>query len=117
MTKKLETKKLIASLNQTSRKTKKAFWKNIANIIEKPTRNRVIINIDKLDMLAEKFKGKIIVVPGKILSKGELNNKAKIVSVQASSKAIEKINSKGEYLFLKDFIDDKVKVKDLVIVK
>ena len=117
MTKKLETQKLVASLNQTSRKTKKIFWKNLANIIEKPTRNQVSININRLDKLAQKFKGKTIIVPGKILSMGELSVKTKIVAIEASTKATEKINAKGELILLKDFISDKVKVKDLVIVK
>lgn len=117
MTKKLETQKLVASLEKTSRKTKKKFWKNIAEILNKPTRNKISININKLDKLAEKFKGKTIVVPGKILSNGETNNKIKVVAIEASEKAREKINSNGELILLKDFISEKVNVKDLVIVK
>lgn len=117
MTKKLETQKLIASLEKTSRKTKKRFWKNIAEIINKPTRNKININLSKLDEMGEKFKGKTIVVPGKILSNGEIKNKIKVIAIEASEKAKEKVNSKGELILLKDFISEKVNVKDLVIVK
>ncbi len=48
---------------------------------------------------------------------GELNTKTKVVAIEASQKAIEKINAKGELILLKDFISEKVNVKDLVIVK
>jgi ribosomal protein L18E len=56
-------------------------------------------------------------VPGKILSKGEFGEKAKIVSINASQKAIEKISEKGEFAYLKNFINEKVITKDLVLVK
>ena len=117
MTKKLETQKLIASLEKTSRKTKKNIWKDLANKIGKPTRNNTNINVEKLDILAKQFSGKTLIVPGKVLSKGEIDQKVKVVAVSASDAAIEKINAKGEFVLLKDFVDQKVKVSDLVIVK
>jgi large subunit ribosomal protein L18e len=118
MIKKLGTKELVAKLEKTSRKTKKAFWKNIAEILGKPTRNRVVVNVEKLDKLSEQFKGKTLVVPGKILSSGEINNKVSVVAESISERAEEKIKeAKGEFVLLKDFVDEKVKVDKLVIVK
>ncbi len=117
MTKKLETQKLIAMLEKTSRKTKKKIWKDLAERIEKPRRNTANVNVEKLDVLAKKFKGKTLVVPGKVLSKGELNEKVKVIAINASEKAIEKINAKGEFILLKDFVSEKVKVSELIIVK
>ena len=117
MTKKLETKRLIIELEKTSRATKKQIWKDLAERLGKPSRNDMDINVEKLNALAKKFKGKTLVVPGKILSKGELNEKVKIVAVSASEKAQEKINAKGEFVLLKDFISEKVKVSELMIVK
>jgi len=117
MTKKLETQKLIAELEKTSRKTKKTIWKDLAKRLGKPTRNNHDINVEKLDTLAKKFKGKTLVVPGKVLSKGELTQKVKVVGVCASEKAVDKINQSGEFVLLKDFVDEKVKVSELIIVK
>ena len=117
MTKKLETKKLIIELEKNSRKTKKGIWKDLATRLGKPTRNNVDINVEKLDTLAKKFAGKTLIVPGKVLSKGELTTKAKIVAVNASTAAKDKINQTGEFVLLKDFVNDKVKVSELVIVK
>ena len=117
MTKKIETQKLIAELEKTSRKTKKKIWKDLAERIGNPSRNDIDINVEKLDSLAKKFKGKTLVVPGKVLSKGELTEKAKVVAISASEKAIDKINAKGEFVLLRDFISEKVKVSELMMVK
>ncbi len=117
MTKKLETQKLITKLEITSRKTKKKIWKDLAERIQKPTRNNIVINIENLEKLAKKFKGKTLIVPGKILSKGEITEKATIIAISASEKAIEKISKKGEFIFLKDFVNEKVNTKELVLVK
>jgi large subunit ribosomal protein L18e len=119
MAKKLETLKLVTSLEKATKKTSAALWDDLAYRIQRPTRNRVIVNLDKLSKLVAKNKGKILVVPGKILSEGELNEKATIVAVSASETAKEKINKKGEFIALKDFVEkaEKVKVSDVIIVK
>lgn len=117
MTKKLEIIKLIAKLEKTSRKTKKKIWKDLAERMNKPTRHNVNVNIDKLNKIAKKNKGKILLVPGKILSVGNLEEKTKIVAISASNRAITKINEKGEFILLKDFVDEKTKTTDIVMVK
>ena len=117
MTKKLETQRLIIELEKASRKTKKGIWKDLAKRIGKPTRNNADINVEKLDLLAKKFAGKTLIVPGKVLSKGELTTKTKIVAISASEAAVEKINQNGEFILLRDFVDEKVKVNELMIVK
>jgi large subunit ribosomal protein L18e len=114
--KKLETRKLVASLEQKSRKDKKALWKDLAERIGKPTRHNVTVSIAKLDSMAKLNKGKILVVPGKILSDGELTEKVTIVGVTASEKATEKISQSGEFIFLKDFIQ-KGDPSKIIIVK
>ena len=117
MTKKMETLKLVASLEQTGRKTKKAIWKDLAQRISAPTRQKIDVNVDKINEMAKKCEGKILIVPGKILSSGELTKKVKVVAVDASDKAIEKISLVGEFIYLKDFVSEKVKTNELVIVK
>ena len=113
--KKLETRKLVASLEQKSRKDKKALWKDLADRLGKPTRQNVTISIAKLDTLAKANKDKILIVPGKILSDGELTQKVTIVGVCASEKATEKISQKGEFLLLKDFIEKGDASKTIIV--
>ncbi len=117
MVKKTETRKLIAMLEKKSRKNRKKIWKSIAETLEKPSRNEVKVNIEKLNKLSKKDKGKIFLVPGKVLSKGILEEKITIVGVNASQRAIQKIEKKGKFVYLKDFIEEKVSVKEIKMVK
>lgn len=113
--KKLETRKLVASLEQKGRKTQKKFWNDLANRVSKPTRQNVTISIGKLDGLAKVNKGKVLVVPGKILSDGELTEKVTIVGVTVSDKAAEKISEKGEFILLRDFIEKGDASKTIIV--
>ena len=119
MTKKLETKKLIASMEKAARQTKKLIWTDLAEKLAKPRRGKTEVNIDSINKMALAHKGKILVVPGKLLSRGTLTEKVTVVAVSASTGAQEKISAvKGEFILLKDFAlkSDKVKVSELVIV-
>ena len=116
--KKLRTRKLVASLEQKSRKTRKRFWKDLADRLSKPTRQGATVSVGRLDSLAKAKanKGKVLVVPGKVLSDGELTEKVTVVGVTASGRAAEKIAAKGEFIQLKDFIE-KGDASKTVIVK
>ena len=119
MAKKLETKKLIASMEKAARTTKKLIWTDLAEKMDKPTRGKIEVNIDSINKVALAHKGKILVVPGKLLSRGELTEKVTVVAVSASASAQEKISAaKGEFIALKDFAlkAEKIKASDLVIV-
>ena len=117
MEKKLETVKLIAKLEQATRKTENKIWKDLAERLSKPKRNNIVVNVDKLDKLSKLYKGKTLIVPGKILSVGEFSSSSTIVGVNASEKAVEKISSTGKYIPLTDFVSEKVDVKNLIIIK
>lgn len=119
MAKKLETKKLVASAEKAARQTKKLIWSDLAERLSKPTRGKIEVNIDCLEEAANNNKGKILVVPGKVLSRGELTQKVTVVAQTASASALEKIKAaKGEFISLKDFAlkAEKVKAGDLVII-
>lgn len=116
MTKKLETKKLVAGLEKKSRADGKKLWKALAERLEKPRRKKVAANIAKVNAAAKKFKGKTIIVPGKVLGKGELEEKATVVAAEASAEAQKKINAKGKFVPLKEFIE-KGEAKNTVIIK
>ncbi len=116
--KKSSTKKLIAELEQHYSKTQKKIFRAIARELSKPSRNLHAVNLRKLNSLNEKFKGKTFVVPGKVLSSGELNGKVRVAALGFSETAKQKINElKGEALSLNDLIQEKINVSELVIVK
>jgi len=72
---------------------KNKAWLKIAEILSGPRKNRTNLNLEELN---KKVKDeKIIVIPGKILSQGELDKKIKIVALGFSEKAEEKLKKSG----------------------
>ena len=100
-----ELRKLIVEL----KKTKKPIWKRIASMLEKPRRRRIEVNLWKINKFTK--EGDIVIIPGKILGFGELENKITISSFNASERAIEKINKKGKYLTIQEMTKEKGKIK------
>jgi len=72
---------------------KNKAWLNVAEILSGPRKNRTALNLEELN---EKIKSeKIILIPGKILSQGELDKKIKVVALNFSEKAKEKLKKSG----------------------
>jgi large subunit ribosomal protein L18e len=64
-------------------------WKNIAEILSSPRRMKICVNLDEIN---EKTKeGDTIIVPGKVLSEGNVDKKIRIVALNFSEKAREKL--------------------------
>ncbi len=64
-------------------------WIEIAKILSGPRKKRVEINLEDISKKAE--EGETIVIPGKVLSQGEFNKKVKIIALNFSEKAKEKL--------------------------
>ncbi len=74
---------------------KKDSWLEIARILSSPRRNRINLNLNEISLNAK--EGEIIVIPGKVLSLGEIDKKLKVVALSFSERAKEKIiNAKGQ---------------------
>ena len=112
-----ETKKIVAELEKAGRKTKQKIWIAIAVALKKPRRNRPSINLWKLEKLAKKFKGNTLVVPGKVLGYGSLEEKTSVAALEFSEKAKKEIESKGKAMSLNELLKSNEKVENLVIVK
>ncbi len=114
----LEKKKTIALLEKESRKTKEKVWGDLARTIKKPSRSLPSVNLWKLEKMAKKFRGKVLVVPGKVLSEGEIESKAIVAGYRFSEKAKEKLEKKGcTALSLRELIEKKTKPKEMVITE
>jgi large subunit ribosomal protein L18e len=68
-------------------------WIRVAEILSGPRKNRTNLNLEELNKKVEKEKS--VVIPGKILSQGELDKKIKVVALSFSEKAKEKLNKAG----------------------
>ena len=95
---------------------KKDNWNEIARILSGPRRQKINKNLDKINQEAK--DGEIIVVPGKVLSQGELKKKIKISALSFSEKAKEKIlESKSEILSILEEIKHNPEAKGIKILK
>ncbi len=86
---------LIAFLEKASRKNKAPVWKQVAGLLQKPSRKKGSVNLYEIDKHAK--EGETIIVPSKLLGIGKLSKKITIAaaSFSASAKAaIEKAGSK-----------------------
>ena len=68
---------------------KKEKWIKIAGILSGSRRKMPILNLTYINKNSK--EGDIIVVPGKVLSQGEINKKIKVVAFGFSEKAREKL--------------------------
>jgi large subunit ribosomal protein L18e len=88
----------------------------IAKILATPKKKQPVFNLTKLDKMIK--EGEKVFVPGKILSSGVLTKKAKIVSWDASEKAIEKMKeAKTEFIYLVDELESNKGLKGVKILQ
>lgn len=72
---------------------KNKSWLDVAGILSGPRRNRININLEEIDKEIE--EGETIIVPGKVLSQGEISKKGHVASLTFSDKAREKLLKAG----------------------
>ena len=70
-------------------KKQNKFWLEAAYYLTKPSRQMVSISVGKLSQLTK--EGDIVLVPGKVLSDGEIGHKITIAAHAFSEKAIKKL--------------------------
>jgi len=91
-------------------------WLRVAGILSSPRRRRINMNIGEISKKSR--EGEDIVVPGKILSQGEINKKIKIVALNFSKKAEEKLKKEDcEIITILEEIKKNPEMKGLKILK
>ncbi len=110
----IELKNLIEKLKDLAIKEKVKLWKRIARELERATRQRRSVNIYKIDKNTN--ENETALVPGKVLSEGELTKKIKVAAFNFSEKAKEKINKKGKAITIEELIKENPKGKDVRII-
>lgn len=110
----LQLKSLITELRKLSAKEKCRIWKRIAEDLEKPTRKRREANIDRLNMHTE--NGETVIIPGKVLGKGNLDHKLNVAAFRFSEGAREKINKTGKAITIQELMKSNPKGKGVKIL-
>jgi len=92
-----QLKDLIGELKKEASEKSIKLWKRLATDLEKPTRQRKAVNLNKINLLTK--ENEIVVVPGKVLSNGELQHKVTIAALNFSAQAAEKIKNSDSQIF------------------
>ena len=93
---------------------KNVAWNAVAATLTTPGRKAKTINVSDI----EAAEGSIIVVPGKILSGGEITKKVKVAALNFSEKAEEKLLKAGcELVTIIDEIKNNKEAKGVTILR
>ena len=84
---------LIGELKKRSYEQSVYLWKRIALDLERPTRQRRVVNLSRINRHTK--ENEIIIVPGKVLGTGILNHKITISAYQFSEQAKNKLEKTG----------------------
>lgn len=108
-------KQLIENLRKKSFELNAPIWKTIAEKLEKSRRKRIEVNLSDIERNTK--ENDTIIVPGKILSSGDLTKPVRIAAWQLSKEAREKIEiSKGKCLTIEELIKENPKGAGVKIV-
>ncbi len=110
----LELQKLIIELRKLSSKHKVKLWKRIAQDLERPTRIRREANLYKINKYTR--QGEVALIPGKVLSMGNLDKKITIAAYRFSKEAKEKINKIGKAITINELIKENPHGKNVRII-
>ena len=114
MTTNTYVKTLVANLKKLSIEQKINLWKRVAKDLSKPSRQTREVNISRINNYTK--DGEIIIVPGKVLSLGELDHKVTVAALNFSAAALEKINAKGKAIKIEQLMKDNPKASKVRII-
>ena len=79
------------------------FWRRIVKDLKKPSRQRRVVNLYKINQCVK--EGETIIVPGKVLSVGDLDKKVDVAALNFSNGAKEKIvGANGKAMTIKELL-------------
>ncbi len=106
---------LIHELKKQSNEKDAPIWKDIANRLEKPSKNWAEVNLNRISKYINDKETALI--PGKVLSTGDLTKKATIAAWSFSEKAVEKIkNAGGKTMTIKEIMKSNPDGKNIRIL-
>lgn len=110
-------KKTSASLVELALEMKKhTSWHDVRKVLVSSTRKMPALNLDEIDNHAK--EGDTIVVPGKVLSKGDVTKKIRICALGFSAGAREKLKkTKSEVVTIMEEVKKNPKAQGVKILR
>jgi len=106
---------LIHELKRQANENDAPIWKDIALRLEKSSRNWPEVNLDRISKYTSEKETALI--PGKVLSTGDLTKKVSIAAWSFSEKSQEKIKKAGgKYMSIEELLKNNPKGKDIRIL-
>jgi large subunit ribosomal protein L18e len=106
---------LIRFLKKQSRENKAEIWRDVAEHLAKPKRNRIAVNISHVNRCTQ--KNEMVAIPGKVLGAGEMRHPVTVAAFAFSEKAEEKIKARrGKCLSFVDLIKKNPKGSNVRII-
>jgi large subunit ribosomal protein L18e len=110
-----ELHNLIAVLRKTSAVEDVNLWKRIALDLSKSTRTRRVVNLSRINSYSK--DNDTVIVPGKVLSSGNIDHKVQVAAFTFSKAAKEKIsNAKGTAISISELLKSNPKAKGIKII-
>ena len=111
----VQLQKLIVELKETAAKENVPLWSRIAYDLEKPSRQRRVVNLSRINRFTK--EDEIVIVPGKVLATGELDHKVTVSAFMFSDEAAEKIKkAKADVLTISELLKKNPKGKKVRII-
>ena len=109
-----ELRNLIKELKKKSHEHDVKIWRRIADDLNKPTRQRRIVNLYNINKHTK--ENETVVVPGKVLAVGDLDHNVVVAAFNFSGAAIEKINKIGKAISINELMQESPKGKRIRII-
>ena len=108
-------KTLIHDLRRQSSEQEVGIWKRIADDLEKPTRQRRVVNVSRINR--HTAPDETVIVPGKVLGAGLVNHKLTVAAFSFSTSAKERIEeARGKAITITELLKLNPKGKDVRII-
>ncbi|MEM2916890.1 MAG: 50S ribosomal protein L18e [Candidatus Bathyarchaeia archaeon] len=106
----------IRLLKKAAKENKARIWSRIAELLSKPRRKRIAVNVSQLNRHTE--KGETVVVPGKVLGTGNIDHAINVAAFAFTESARLKIlKAKGKCLDFSDLIKKNPKGSKVKIIR
>ena len=108
-------RELIKKLKEVSIKENVRIWKRVAELLERPRRKRVEVNLNKIEKCCK--ENEIIIVPGVVLATGNLSKPVKIAAWRFSENAKRKIlEADGKIMEIEELLKENPKGSNVRIM-
>ena len=113
---KRKTKPELVKTILLAKKQKANLWLEIAKLLSMPKRKQIKVNLDKIEK--QTTEGDTVIVPGKVLSSGNVSKKIIVCAFAFSQEAIEKLKkSKSEIVTIAEEIKKNPNAQGIKIIK